>query len=115
MLLAHFEERLPARDIIAAVTVNEDDAPKTVSDEIVRKPAYEVDVASRPRGQGARKIHVMIRVPEPHQRREEHFVFQRLGRASDNFAKQKTIGEYREVMSMLLQRCDGKNYGRILI
>src|SRR5437870_3788453 len=70
--LAHFEDRLLARNIISAVAIDEYEPPKTVLNKIFQEAVKQIEISPGRRGQRARKIQVMIGISQPHQRREKH-------------------------------------------
>ena len=56
----------------------------------------------------------MMRIAQPHERREEGVIAQLLLGAPDDFAEQKAVGEERHVMPVLLMRGNGDDHGSIL-
>ena len=72
VILLQFEERLLVGDDVPAVPVDEDDAREAVRDEARREVFEQVEeVQPRRGGEGAGKVHVVVRVTEPLERREQ--------------------------------------------
>jgi hypothetical protein len=107
--LPNFKHNLSARNVIAAVSINEDQASKTVLEEILKQSAQEVEIRPRWSGQRSGEIEVMIRIPEPGERREQDPIGDALCSPVNDFAQEQAVGEERQVMSVLLERGDGKH------
>lgn len=109
MTLAQFEDRLTARDIVAAVAVEKDHPLETVPQHILRKAHQQVQIRTRRRRQCSGKIEVMIRIAEP----EDWSKHDRTGQGhlspTDYLSHELGIGEHRQMDSMLLQCSDGKH------
>src|SRR5205823_14307274 len=55
MTLARFKNGLPARNIVASMPVDDDEATKAVSDEVFQETVQQIDVSSGRGGQRARE------------------------------------------------------------
>ena len=110
--LAGLENRLLSRYDIAAVTVQEHDAAKSMRDQVVDQVSQKVEICSRRRRQGSGEIEVMVRVAQPQEGRPDDAIAQRLGRAADDFAEQHAVGEDRQMPAMLLHGRDGHDHGQ---
>lgn len=109
--LTGFKDGLPTGDIVAPVTIEEDDAPETVSDCVVHQSFEHVNVSAWIGGQRSCEVEMVIGVAEPLQRCEEHLgMGERLG-TFDDFGEQHTVGRNRKVVSVLLDGGDGENNG----
>ena len=104
--LAGLEDRLLRRHDVAAVAVQEHDPAEAVTDQVVDQVAQQVEISPRRGRERAGEIEVMVRVAQPQERRPDHAVAERLGRAADDFAQQHAVGEDRQMPAMLL---DGRD------
>ena len=114
MPLAQFKDRLPPRHIVAAVTIEEEDAPKAMLEEILRQPIEQVEVDARCRRERAGKVKVMVRVPQPQQRRKQRALLKPGRHPPHHLAEQQAIGKKRHVMSVLFECRHGKDHRRVL-
>ena len=113
MSLTNLEHRLLARCRVAAVSIQEDDPTEPVSDQVVGQIIQQVEIDSRAGRQRAGKVHVMVRVPQPHQRREQHTVLHRAAHTTHDLTQQQTISEEWHVSAMLLQRRNRDHDGNV--
>ncbi|MEN9777073.1 MAG: hypothetical protein RJB04_828, partial [Verrucomicrobiota bacterium] len=104
-----FEDRLTARDIVAAVAVEKDHPLETVPEHILRKTHQQVQIRTRRRGQCSRKIEVMIRITEPEDRSEHDLLRHRQLGPTDYLSHELGVGEHWQMGSMLFECSDGKH------
>jgi hypothetical protein len=103
---------LLGRDDIAAVAVDEDDAPEAVGDHVLGQVDQQIHVHARRRRHGAGEIEMMVRVAEPHERREQDAILDwRFLDAAQHFAKEHTVGEDGHVPAVLFER-GNRNHDR---
>ena len=103
MPLTQFENRLASGHVVAAVAVDEHDPAKTVVKEVLRESVEQIEIHARRGGKRAGKFEVVIRVAQPHQRREKTPA-DPLRHAADDLAEQQAVREHRQVMSVLFER-----------
>ena len=81
--------------------------------EILQLSGEQIEIRTRLGGQGARKIHVMMRIAQPLQWRKQNVAAHtRLG-APDNFAQQQAVRMQRHMMPVLFVGGYGKHHRRI--
>jgi hypothetical protein len=106
MTLAELENRLPPGHIIPAVSIDEHDPPKSVMHEVLGKPDEEVEIHARRRRQRPAKIKMVVRIPQPHQGREQHPFAKSSANPAKDFVEQEAVGEDGEMVAVLLKRRD---------
>ncbi len=111
--LAGLENSLLGRHDVASVAIQEHDAAKTVGDKVVDQVAENVEISSRRRRQGSGEVEMMVRVSQPQERRPDHAVAQRPGRAANDFAQQHAVGKDGQMPAMLLDGRDGHDHGQV--
>ena len=79
---------------------------KPCVDQVVDQVAEKVEIRARRGRERAGEVDVMVRVAQPQERRPDHAVAQRLGRAADDFAQQHAVGKDGQVPPVLL---DGRD------
>lgn len=109
--LAEFEDGLAAWDIVAAMAIEEDDAPEAVLEEVLGEAVEEVEVGAGLGGKGAGEVEVMMGIAEPRERGEEHAVAELEPGAADDLAEEEAVGEERKMMTVLFQGGDGDDDG----
>ena len=114
MLLAEFEDGLSSRHVVAAMAVEEDQTPETVLQEVLGQTLEQIEIGSGCGGERAREIEVMVRIAEPHQRREQYAVARRELGAPHDLAEQQAIGEERQMVAVLFQGRDGDDHRGVL-
>ena len=97
MPLPDLEHRLPTRHVVAAMTIEQDDALEAMMQHVFNHPHQEVQIDSRRRGEGSGKIQVVVRIPQPREWCEGDAIAKPLGRSADDFTQQQAIGEERQV------------------
>jgi hypothetical protein len=93
VLLPQFEQGLLSGDDVAAVPIDQHDPPEAVEHEVLDHVAQEVEIDAGRGGHRAGKIEMMLRVAQPHERREEHAVLELLRNAADHFAQKQAVGK----------------------
>ena len=113
MPLPQLEHRLAAGNIVATVAVDEDQSAKTMLNEVIGQSDQQVEIHPWSCGKRAGKIEVMIGISEPRQRSKQYAVGEWFTGTTNDLSEQKAVREKRKVMSMLLERRDGKHHGSV--
>jgi len=113
VFLPDFKYGLFARDIVAAMPVEEQEASKAVRDKVFKQATEKVKVDARFCGESAGEIQVVVGISKPLQGCKKSPISKgKLGTAGD-FPHQKRVGGDGEVGAVLLEGGDRKNNRRI--
>jgi hypothetical protein len=86
---------------------------KAVRDQVLRQIIEQVEVDARAGRERSLKVHVVVRVAQPQERRDQRPVRHRFTDAPDDFADQQAVGENRHVPPVLLERGHRHDHGNI--
>jgi hypothetical protein len=86
------------------VAVDEHDPTEAVREQVLPQIVEQVEIDARAGGERPREVHVVVRVPEPHERGDQHAVRHRHADAPHDLADQQAVGEDRHVVPVLLER-----------
>jgi hypothetical protein len=86
------------------VAVDEHDPTKAVRDQVLGQVVEQVEVDARTGGERPLEVHMVVRVPQPHERRDQHPVGHRRADPPHDLADQQAVGEDRHVVPVLLER-----------
>jgi hypothetical protein len=75
-----------------------------VREHVLGQVVEQVEIDARAGGERPREVHVVVRVPQPHERRDQHAVRHRHADAPHDLADQQAVGEDRHVVPVLLER-----------
>ena len=87
MPLAQLEDRLPSRNVIAPVAIQKPEPAEAMLNEVLSQSVQRIEVHAWRRRNRAGEVEVMIRVPEPQQRRKEDLRVQLPSNTTDDFAE----------------------------
>ena len=104
MPLPELEDGLLARRDVAAVAVDEHDPAEAVREQALGQVVEQVEIDARAGGERPREVHVMVRVPQPHEGRDQHALRHRHADAAHDLAEQQAVGEDGHVVPVLLER-----------
>ena len=110
VFLPGLEDCLFAGSIVAAVAVEKKESGESMGNEVLKEAIKQVKVDAGFGRKGAGKVHVVMRIAQPHERRDED-AFTHLGfDAANEFVREETVGVYRHVTPVLLKRGKGKDH-----
>ncbi len=112
--LACLEHRLPARDVVPAVSIEEHDPSKSVHQSVLDHPPQKIQVGAGRGGNRSRKIQVMIRIPQPLQGCDDDPVLHGELHPAHDFTEQQAVGVHRQVMAVLFHGGHRKHPRRVL-
>jgi len=95
------------------MAVDEHDPAKAVADPVLGQVVEQIEVDARAGGERPLEVHVVMRVAEPHERRDQHPVRHRRADAPHDLADQQAVGEDRHVLTVLLERRHRHHYRNV--
>lgn len=108
--MADFEQRLAPRNVIAPVTVQEDQAAESLLEEVLCEAGQDIEISPGRCGKGSLKIEVMVGIAEPQERDEEHLRCKARPDALDELSQEQAVGEHRQVVAMLFECGNGDHH-----